>query len=95
MFCRVQFDRRDLGTELVQDIDVMPMDPSENLPLSFLADSPPILVNGRLATTTPSRVRAVGVLGPSSGHSSFDTGFLTRDSSHANDPSGQYAAVST
>ncbi|GBG78256.1 hypothetical protein CBR_g26287 [Chara braunii] len=30
--CRVQFDRTDLGVELVEDTDVMPVNPMENLP---------------------------------------------------------------
>lgn len=30
--CRVQFDRRELGVELVKDVDVMPIDPHESLP---------------------------------------------------------------
>ncbi|CAK9220289.1 unnamed protein product [Sphagnum troendelagicum] len=30
--CRVQFDRPDLGVELVQDIDAMPIHPLENMP---------------------------------------------------------------
>ena len=33
--CRVQFDRRELGVELVKDVDVMPIDPTENLPSIF------------------------------------------------------------
>lgn len=32
---RVQFDRRELGVELVKDVDVMPIDPTENLPSIF------------------------------------------------------------
>ena len=34
--CRVQFDRRELGVELIRDVDVMPCDPTENLPLSMM-----------------------------------------------------------
>lgn len=30
--CRVQFDRRELGVELVKDVDVMPIDPHDSLP---------------------------------------------------------------
>lgn len=33
--CRVQFDRRELGVELVKDVDVMPIDPTENLAPMF------------------------------------------------------------
>eukprot|EP00884_Botryococcus_braunii_P004641 jgi/Botrbrau1/14178/Bobra.182_3s0113.2 len=91
---RVQFDRRDLGTELVQDIDVMPMDPSENLPLSSLAEMPPTLVNGRLATSVPSRARAAGALGASplsfSNYNSLDAAFLARDPLHGSDPNSHY-----
>ena len=32
---RVQFDRRELGVELVKDVDVMPIDPTENLAPMF------------------------------------------------------------
>lgn len=28
----MQFDRRELGVELVKDVDVMPIDPNESLP---------------------------------------------------------------
>ncbi len=35
MCCRVQFDRRELGVELVKDVDVMPIDPTDNLPSIF------------------------------------------------------------
>ena len=35
MSCRVQFDRRELGVELVKDVDVMPIDPTDNLPSIF------------------------------------------------------------
>lgn len=31
----MQFDRRELGVELVKDVDVMPIDPTENLPSIF------------------------------------------------------------
>lgn len=36
---RVQFDRRELGVELIKDVDVMPIDPTENLPVSMLASA--------------------------------------------------------
>lgn len=31
----MQFDRRELGVELVKDVDVMPIDPHESLPSSI------------------------------------------------------------
>ncbi len=45
---RIQFYRRDLGVEMVRDIDVMPAEPWENLPLSLLAARPRLVVGGRL-----------------------------------------------
>ena len=33
---RVQFDRRELGVELIRDVDVMPCNPTHNLPVSML-----------------------------------------------------------
>jgi hypothetical protein len=45
--CRVQFDRQELGVELVRDTDVMPVDPYENLPPALLAARPHMLLNGR------------------------------------------------
>ena len=36
---RVQFDRRELGVELIKNVDVMPIDPTENLPVSMLASA--------------------------------------------------------
>jgi hypothetical protein len=36
---RVQFDRRELGVELVKDVDVMPIDPHESLPASLAVDA--------------------------------------------------------
>ena len=36
---RVQFDRRELGVELIKDVDVMPIDPTENLPANMLASA--------------------------------------------------------
>ncbi|XP_010667784.2 protein ALWAYS EARLY 3 isoform X2 [Beta vulgaris subsp. vulgaris] len=33
--CRVQFDRPELGVEFVEDIDCMPLNPSENMPTSL------------------------------------------------------------
>lgn len=44
---RIQFDRRELGVELVRDSDIMPADPAENLPPSLLAANPLLLLNGR------------------------------------------------
>ncbi|KAK9790519.1 hypothetical protein WJX73_007410 [Symbiochloris irregularis] len=49
---RVQFDRRELGVELIKDVDVMPIDPTENLPASMLASAAAqgLQVNGRQVT---------------------------------------------
>ena len=44
--CRVQFDRREMGVEKVRDVDVMPINPTENLPASFVTAHPHILMNG-------------------------------------------------
>lgn len=46
--CRVQFDRRELGVELVADVDVMPVDAGDCLPPAVLAAQPRLVVNGRL-----------------------------------------------
>jgi len=43
----VQFDRRELGVELVKDIDVMPIDPGDCLPPTVLAAERDLLLNGR------------------------------------------------
>lgn len=43
----MQFDRRELGVELVKDVDVMPSDPGETLPLSVIAGRPSLVLNGR------------------------------------------------
>ena len=45
MLCRVQFNRSELMTEVVQDVDVMPLDPHANLPLALTIV--PALLNGR------------------------------------------------
>ena len=45
--CRVQFDRRELGVELIRDVDVMPCNPTHNLPVSMLSQNPH-LVRARL-----------------------------------------------
>ncbi|KAL6778067.1 hypothetical protein ACKKBG_A16795 [Auxenochlorella protothecoides x Auxenochlorella symbiontica] len=46
---RVQFDRRELGVELVRDTDVAPADPAENLPPAYATQPPERRVlNGRL-----------------------------------------------
>ena len=42
----MQFVRSDLLTEVVPDVDVMPVDPCENLPLTLA--SLPLLLNGRM-----------------------------------------------
>jgi hypothetical protein len=59
--CRVQFDRRELGVELVKDVDVMPIDPLDSLPPSLLSASGHLLLNGRRATNgvpqVPSCIR--------------------------------------
>ena len=44
--CRVQFDRQEMGVELVRDTDVMPAEPAENLPPALLGRSLMVL-NGR------------------------------------------------
>ncbi|EIE20316.1 hypothetical protein COCSUDRAFT_67577 [Coccomyxa subellipsoidea C-169] len=46
---RVQFDRRELGVELVKDVDVMPIDPHESLPSSIQLTTASMLLNGRRA----------------------------------------------
>ena len=43
---RVQFDRREMGVERVRDVDVMPINPTENLPASFIEAHSHILMNG-------------------------------------------------
>jgi hypothetical protein len=45
---RIQFYRRDLGVEMVRDIDVMPSEPWDNLPTSLLAARPRLVIGGRL-----------------------------------------------
>ena len=45
---RVQFNRQDLGVEVVSDIDVMPSEPWENLPTAALATRPRLVIAGRL-----------------------------------------------
>ena len=45
----MQFDRRELGVELVKDVDVMPIDPLEALPPALLASTGHIVLNGRHA----------------------------------------------
>jgi hypothetical protein len=45
---RIQFYRRDLGVEMVRDIDVMPAAPWDNLPMSLLAARPRLVIGGRL-----------------------------------------------
>ena len=45
----MQFDRRELGVELVKDVDVMPIDPTENLPSIFA----PMMVRLQLLTACP------------------------------------------
>ena len=44
---RVQFDRRELGVELVKDVDAMPIDPGDSLPPDALAAERELLLNGR------------------------------------------------
>ena len=56
--CRVQFDRRELGVELVKDVDVMPIDPLDSLPPSLLSASGHLLLNGRRATNGVPQVAA-------------------------------------
>ena len=61
---RVQFDRRELGVELVKDIDVMPIDPGDNLPPTVLAAERELLLNGRRwAGGLPLRPRLTAVPG--------------------------------
>lgn len=45
-YYRVQFDRREMGVERVRDVDVMPINPTENLPASFIESHSHILMNG-------------------------------------------------
>ena len=46
--CRVQFDRRELGVELVKDVDVMPIDPTENLPSIFAPMMVSVLIKSQI-----------------------------------------------
>eukprot|EP00879_Flechtneria_rotunda_P011770 GHRR01012295.1.p1 GENE.GHRR01012295.1~~GHRR01012295.1.p1 ORF type:complete len:583 (+),score=258.78 GHRR01012295.1:822-2570(+) len=55
---RVQFNRSELMTEVVRDTEVMPLEPSENLPLNLL-HTPPLL-NGR---PTPAGAVTAGQAG--------------------------------
>ena len=55
--CRVQFDRRELGVELIKDVDVMPIDPTESLPAAVLAEHPQLLLNGRATVGPPGTGR--------------------------------------
>ncbi|BDA45560.1 probable protein lin-9 homolog at C-terminar half [Coccomyxa sp. Obi] len=48
---RVQFDRRELGVELVKDVDVMPIDPHESLPAGIQLRAASMVLNGRRAMT--------------------------------------------
>lgn len=45
---RVQFDRQELGVELVRDTDVMPVEPWNCLPSSILRHRPELVLNGHL-----------------------------------------------
>lgn len=45
---RIQFDRRELGVEVVRDVDVMPSEPWANLPLAMLAARPKMVIGGKL-----------------------------------------------
>lgn len=58
LHCRVQFDRRELGVELVKDVDVMPIDPLDSLPPTLLSASGHLLLNGRRATNGVPQVPA-------------------------------------
>ena len=42
MKSRVQFERRELGVELVKDTDVMPVDPTACLPQNILKANPEV-----------------------------------------------------
>jgi len=57
---RVQFDRRELGVELVRDTEIMPVEPWENLPLTMLASRPRFVLGGRLVVNG----RPVDMSGP-------------------------------
>ena len=64
--CRVQFDRRELGVELVKDVDVMPIDPTENLPSIFTPMMVRVLLpcfssaTGHTSPSLPSACRPYG-----------------------------------
>ncbi|KAK9820084.1 hypothetical protein WJX72_005985 [[Myrmecia] bisecta] len=58
--CRIQFDRRELGVELVKDIDIMPLDPTECLPPLTLASAQRMLANGRPLAGQPLVHRPAG-----------------------------------
>lgn len=47
----------------MRDVDIMPSDPSENLPPSLVTIQPPALVNGRIASTAAVRNQAMRVVG--------------------------------
>lgn len=46
---RIQFDRRELGVELIGDVDIMPADPGECLSPASLEADPTMVLNGRSA----------------------------------------------
>lgn len=54
---RVQFDRRELGVELIKDIEVMPVEPYLNLPPAIARQNPTIRLNGRLVVMGESSVK--------------------------------------
>ncbi|KAK9868217.1 hypothetical protein WJX84_002502 [Apatococcus fuscideae] len=60
---RVQFFRRELGTEIVKDVDVMPVDPTDNLPPALLAMQPTLVLNGRSLINGLPRRRRPGRIG--------------------------------
>lgn len=61
--CRIQFFRRELGTEIVRDVDVMPVDPNDNLPPALLAMQPTLVLNGRSLIQGLPRRRRPGRIG--------------------------------
>lgn len=63
---RVQFIKGELGTEMVRDIDVMPVDPAENLPLGLMMMSP-CLLNGRLTSGPEVSLRRKSSSAPARG----------------------------
>lgn len=55
----MQFDRRELGVELVKDVDVMPIDPTENLPSIFTPMMVRVLLGGHVSSFTSHTLSSI------------------------------------